>query len=170
MRKKFFILFLTVTICGLLISGGVYFSNDKATYAVEPPAQEATTLKKVANIDIKEIPKSTNDSVDNSSNPYISEKQAIAASNAYSGDLYKTAKIKAQINLLTDDSMDIGALSPEAINSDPLFKVKNKISDIPVWIISYQGISLERHNTTFTEQVVFVDAVSGKILYSLRYR
>lgn len=166
MKERVFSISLILIVIGLLTTGTLY------AFGGELPAQDPVTLKQKANIDIKEIPTDyvVSDSFSGKKLSPISMQQAIDAANVYTSNLFNNAKIKAQKNLLTDNVFTIQALDKTAIDADPILKTKSEIKDIPVWLVSYQGINLERQKTKFTEQVVVVDAISGKVLYSFRYR
>ncbi|MDP4178105.1 MAG: hypothetical protein Q8900_07170 [Bacillota bacterium] len=108
----------------------------------------------------------------------ISKQDAISIANDFTGDLYKMSEgISAQYNLCTDNGITINAISKDAIDADPILKSKQKIEDIPVWIVSYQGVSAsvkgysmlsKSTNSSITTQnkftIVIVDAISGKVL------
>lgn len=142
------IIFL-ISICIIALS----FTKIKFIFTREIPIEDMNKFKQ-ASITLKDVPK-------NKFNNLINKTKAVDAANAYCGDLYKRTKVYAQLNLLTDDHIGIDAINTEAVNADPILQYKNKVDEIPVWIVCYKY-------PAWRDVFVIVDAISGKILYSVQ--
>lgn len=137
-------------------------SNIAMNNTSDKPILDAKTLK-LFSITIKDGPPES---------CKISKQYAINVANNFVNN-YKQAKyVTAQYNLYTDTVTGMGAISKDAVDADPILKAKQKIEDIPAWIICYHGISpaplgprVIVEPTRFT--IVIVDAISGKLLYSV---
>jgi hypothetical protein len=64
--------------------------------------------------------------------------------------------------------------SPQALDKDPKLKADGYINNLPVWLISFQGLNVPSaapNSTTVDHETVYVvDAQTGEVLMGFNYR
>lgn len=137
----------------------------------EVPSQDKEKLKKNMGIELQDL---SDDDVKGKS--IITKEQAIESANTEAGSWVTQAKkISVLKSKMTYKNFTL--FSEETLNANPDLKAKGYIDNLPVWIVSYQGLNLPPKGGSLTIQAkpnteynVVVDAVSGKPLVAYRYR
>lgn len=102
-------------------------------------------------------------------NPKIDKENILNIAYKFNEVLPKNAKsISAIPAILTDEGVFVNALSEDAKNANSKLKEKDYIYEIPVWIVAYDGLKIERHNQILTEDYLVFDAETGQFLYGFR--
>ena len=69
---------------------------------------------------------------------------------------------------------NFNAFSLAALSKNPKLKNDGQIKELPVWLISFQGLNIPSMNTKETvydhETIYVIDATSGEMLLGLNYR
>lgn len=111
------------------------------------------------------------------SSPKIDEKTALENAKATFPKWASDANnVKIEYQIMTNDSFN--AFSPEALEKNSDLKKKNKIDNLPVYIISFKGMSYEAKTPhgykgkpfVHHEYNVVVDAATGVPLFGYSYR
>lgn len=95
------------------------------------------------------------------------------AENMQSQSSIRPKGIYLEYGLLTDNNVTINIISKEAMNANPTLKDKKSISDIPVWIITFNGLLPDNYKQDarmpgkqpLDISSTVIDATTGKVLF-----
>jgi hypothetical protein len=133
-----------------------------SSQAEEPPAHTPDQLLKHLGMIIKE---------DLNSVPRVNKQAALTLAAEYFGLSHVAKDVHAQYNILTYKGIKTAGISEKARNANPKLKEAAYIKDIPVWIVSYQGLNLKRaHGVVLHEHNIVIDAETGELLFGFKYR
>jgi hypothetical protein len=164
-RNFIILIFIIVTLTACI----VYFKAKINTSTRELGMQDPTTLKNTFGRMAIEPPDLLADELD--SKYKVTKDMAIKIANNISGLGKKCKSIHAQFAIMTNEDILEAVIPQGTIDNNPKIKAKGYLYRVPVWIISYEGLSINRRgNNRLTETNKVIDATTGELIYDYNYR
>lgn len=156
MKKK---IFLT---CSLLAVFAVLFSMVFSSFASNASNNDFETKA-------SKLEKNHGVKLTQNKEPKIKKDKIKDIADKFAENYTKDNKLGEYISAnLTDERITIDAIPEKAKSANSKLKDKNSFSDIPVWIVTYEGLDLKRGDTTITEDNLVFDSETGEFLYGFR--
>ena len=168
---KRWILFIFVIMCLVALSFSQTSLALSCAAIINSASPSNTVVEKNKAAKFEKIKKDYSiDTKETSETPKIDEQKAIELAKKVSGDTALRAKnVTCYYAVITCPQLMIAAIQPDALEANPKIKEKEYLSEVPAWIVTFEGVNVQgSHNAVFADDNVVIDANTGKFLFGFQ--